>query len=91
MNFANKGISSFLVLALMIIIGITLINFLPFILLIAAVVIGISYIIKTFKKLDNKKTKIFNKRAEKAETASSNFSEPYTSGNIIDVEYTEVK
>ncbi|MBL4935706.1 hypothetical protein JK636_08040 [Clostridium sp. YIM B02515] len=91
MYFANKGISGFLVLALVIIIGITLLNFLPFILLIAAVVIGVNYIIKAFKKWDNNRSKIFNTKAEKAKTVKSDFSQTYTSGNVIDVEYTEVK
>ncbi|ERI89496.1 hypothetical protein HMPREF1982_04650 [Clostridiales bacterium oral taxon 876 str. F0540] len=91
MYFANKGISSFLVLALVIIFGAVLLNFLPFILMIAAAFIGVNYIVKAIKKWDNKKTKIFSGKTEKAETVNSDFSQTYTNGNVIDVEYTEIK
>lgn len=88
MYFVNRGNSSFLLLAIVVLGFIFLINFLPYILLIGAIVWSINY--------GHKKIKKWNFKSEpKVKSNKSSFNksqrEDFNNGNVIDVEYTEVK
>lgn len=94
MDFINRGISSFLIIALFFIVISLLLNILPAVILIGAGVWGISYAVKAFRKWNGSREKVFKSKAsgfEKVETDSGNFSESFDTKNAIDVDYTEVK
>lgn len=91
MYFINRGNSSFLILAIVVLAFLFLINFLPYILLAGGVIWAISYV---YKKIRN-----FNLNSEsKVKMGKSNFNKGkeedfknFNNEKVIDVEYTEVK
>lgn len=87
MYFLNRGNSSFLLLAIVVLGFFFLINFLPYILLIGAVIWAISHSYKKIKQRDFKSSKIKTNKS----TFNKSKEEDFNNGNVIDVEYTEVK
>ncbi|MCM8711998.1 hypothetical protein M2651_13440 [Clostridium sp. SYSU_GA19001] len=94
MDFVNKGLSSFWIIILSFIGIFFLINILPVIILITAGVWGVSYVIKATRKWHINRKNFFKgeaEKSEKVETIKQDFSEGFTTGKVIDVEYTEIK
>lgn len=90
MYFVNRGNSNFLLLAIVILGFFFLISFLPYILLVGAVIWAISY---GYKKLKQWNSTNSHKKKMKKNTFSESESqqENFNNENVIDVEYTEVK
>jgi predicted membrane protein len=90
MYFVNRGNSNFLLLAIVILGFFFLISFLPYILLVGAVIWAISYGYKKLKQwnsTNNHKEKMKKNTFSESESQQENFNNE----NVIDVEYTEVK
>ncbi len=87
MDFINRGFSSLLTIALVVIAIYFLINILPVALVIGAGVWGISYVVKKFRNLIKSKRNNFNNRYDDIEIKSS---QSFSSNDVIDVEYTEI-
>lgn len=88
MFFINRGNSSFLILALVILVFLVLINFLPYILLIGGIMWIANYVYKKFKNRNLRKdTKVDVKKG----SFDTSKNDEFKTANVIDVEYTEVK
>ena len=96
MGFASKEIGGLFKIAIYgiigLIVGYLILNLLPVILLIALVSWGGYKLIKAVKASTSKKSGIYNNKS-KADftTVDMDNTEEYTNGQIIDVDYTEVK
>lgn len=91
MYFVNRGNSSFLLLAIVVLGFFFLINFLPIILLAGVVIWALSYGYKKLKKWNyTNGTKVKTKAHTFEESKEEDFKD-ISNVNIIDVEYTEVK
>lgn len=87
MDFVNKGFSSLITVALMIITIVFLFNILPIVLIAIAGIWGISWIVKKVKAFIKTK-KVLNNKFEDIEVVSEFDTSEKT---VIDVEYTEIK
>jgi hypothetical protein len=90
MDFINKGIPSFLVIALIFIAVIFVINILPFILIAAAGIWAVTYAVKKIKLWRNDKSVRYSSKSN-VEVVKNSYEEDFSEKNIVDVEYTEVK
>lgn len=90
MSFEFKGINGLSKVVLLGIVGLALVfiflNFLPFILLIALVCWSINKIVKSIKVFKGKSSTITN-----VDYNTPDSKESYSNGQIIDVDYEEVK
>lgn len=91
MYFVNRGYSSFLILAAILLGVFLLFQFLPFIILAVAIGAAIRYSYRYLKTWNlNRGSKV---KTEKGDSFSEQNGENYefNNSNVIDVEYTEVK
>jgi hypothetical protein len=88
MDFINRGFSNVLTIALIFLTISFLINILPIALLVGAGVWVISYVVKKARKLLQNGKNIFGNKHDNVEVIYKN---EFSSNNIIDVEFTEVK
>lgn len=86
MDFVNKGFSSIVIMALVFLGAVVLINILPIILIGAAGIWGISWIVRKARKMMLRKN-MFNNESEDIEIITDYDNRAKT---IIDVEYTEL-
>jgi sensor histidine kinase YesM len=86
MDFVNKGFSSIIIMALVFFGAVVLINILPILLIGAAGIWGISWIVRKVRKMMLRKN-MFSNKAEDIEINTDYNTEEKT---IIDVEYTEL-
>ena len=95
MGFASKeigGLFKVVIYGIMgLLVGYLILNLLPVILLIAVVIWGGYKVIKAVKASTMKKSGVYSKSKEAFTTVDMDSTEEYTNGQIIDVDYTEVK
>jgi hypothetical protein len=87
MDFVNRGFSSIIILAVVFLAVVVLINILPIVLIGAAGIWGISWIVKKIRKV-NLRNSIFRNKAQDIEIITDSDIAEKT---IIDVDYTEIK
>lgn len=90
MFFINRGNSSLLLLAIVVLGFFFLINFLPYILIIGGLIWAISYVYKKIKHWNLTNEPKVTMKKDKATNNQEGFNN-VNNANVIDVEYTEVK
>lgn len=91
MFFINRGNSSFLILAVVILVVLVLINFLPYILLVGGIIWSINYVYKKFKNRNLSRDPNVEVKKGSFESSMKEDFKDFNKPNIVDVDYTEVK
>lgn len=88
MYFANRGLSSFWVIGLVLMAVILFINIIPPLLIIGAGVWSVTYIVK---KIKNRYFKSSSDSKDGSSDDVTDINTNFSNANVIDVDYTEIK